>query len=322
VWQHPDAVVLVAAGNSGEEGDGSVGSPATGKNVLGVGATLHGSVSPPCVAPFSSRGPTDDGRIKPDLLAPGTAVRSASSDRWVASGNCDLRTASGTSMATPTAAGLAALVRQFFREGRAPDGRPEPGRSHDPSAALVRATLVASAMDVSTLGCTSARPVPSPDQGWGLIQLDTILPVPGSPRRLLIRDDRLGFTDAGGRGTTSVALAAPGPLKVVLAWTDPPSTAAATSHLVNDLDLVVEGPDGSFAGNAFAGGASVAGGEPDRLNTLEVVWLPRASAGSWVIRVAPHALRWGPQPYALVVTGELTAPAPRRPAGRAPRSEG
>lgn len=317
VWQHPDAVVLVAAGNSGGEGDGTVGSPATGKNLLGVGAAFHGSASAPCVAGFSSRGWTADGRIKPDLLAPGASVRSARSDGATTTGNCDIRLASGTSMAAPTAAGLAALVRQFFREGRVPDGLPDPGRSHRPSAALVRATLVASAVDVTSLGCTSARPVPSPDQGWGLIQLDTALPLPGSARRLLVRDDLPGFSDAASEpGSTAVALTSPGPLKVVLAWTDPPSFAAAAAHLVNDLDLEVEGPDGRFRGNAFAGGRSTGGGEPDRLNNLEVVWLPQASAGTWVVRVSPHAIRRGTQPYALVVAGELAAPGPRRPSRR------
>ncbi len=318
VWEHPDAVVLVAAGNSGDEGDGSVGSPATGKNVIAVGATLHGSASLPCVANFSSRGWTDDGRIKPDLVTPGTSVHSAASDRSVATANCAARTASGTSMATPTAAGLAALVRQFYREGRAPDGRPEPTRGREPSAALVRATLVASAVDVSTFGCTSARPIPSPDQGWGLVQLDTALPLEGGSRRLLAFDGVTPFADLVRTPVAkAVVLAADGPLKVVLAWSDPPSTAAATTHLVNDLDLVVEGPDGRFLGNVLSLGQSSGGGESDRLNNLEVVWLPRASAGAWTVRVAPHAIRWGTQPFALVVTGQVASAPPRRATGRA-----
>ncbi len=317
VWEHRDAVVLFAAGNAGASGPDTVGSPATGKNVIAVGATVHGDVNPPCVAFFSSRGWTHDGRIKPDVVAPGTDVRSARSDANVTTGNCDVRSASGTSMATPTAAGLVALVRQFFVEGRAPDGSPQSDRGFEPSSALVRATLVASAIDLSGLGCSGVAPVPSRDQGWGLVRLDTALPVASATWRLVVRDE--GRLFAGAEDAAFVepfGLAAQGPLKVVLAWTDPPSSAAAAVNLVNDLDLTVTGPDGTFLGNVFANGVSVTGGEPDRLNNLEVVWLPAAGPGTWTVRVAPHAILFGRQPFALVITGEVAGAPPRRPSGR------
>ncbi len=317
VWQHRDAVVLFAAGNAGFDGPATVGSPATGKNVIAVGATEHGDVNPPCVAGFSSRGWTQDGRIKPDVVAPGTNVRSARSDANVATDNCDVRTSSGTSMATPTVAGLAALVRQFFVEGRAPDGVPDPDRGFEPSAALVRATLIASAVDLGSLGCDDVAPIPSRDQGWGLVRLDTALPVPGSSLRLRVRDEGQAFSGPGDPAFVEpISLAVQGPLKVVLAWTDPPSSAAAAVNLVNDLDLTVTGPDGTFLGNAFVNGVSVADGEPDRLNNLEVVWLPAASPGTWTVRVAPHAVLWNRQPFALVITGEVASAPPRRPGAR------
>jgi len=317
VWLHRDAVVLFAAGNAGHAGIDTVGSPATGKNVIAVGATEHGDDNPLCVAGFSSRGWTQDGRIKPDVVAPGTDVHSARSDANVETDNCDVRFASGTSMAAPTVAGLAALVRQFFVEGRAPDGVPSPSRGFEPSSALVRATVVASAVDLSHLGCGDIAPIPSRDQGWGLVRLDTALPVPGSLLRLSVRDEGRAFSGAGDTSFVEpVGLAAEGPLKVVLAWTDPPSSAAAAVNLVNDLDLTVTGPDGTFLGNAFANGVSVAGGEPDRLNNLEVVWLPAASPGTWTVRVSAHAIRWGRQPFAFVITGEVAAAPPRRPGAR------
>jgi len=309
VWEHRDAVVLFAAGNAGALGLDTVGSPATGKNVISVGATVHGDVDPPCVDVYSSRGWSQDGRIKPDLVAPGSDVRSARSDANVTTDNCDVRTASGTSMAAPTVAGLAALVRQLFVEGRAPDGVPDPARGLEPSAALVRATLVASAVDLAGQGCVGVAPIPSRDQGWGEVRLDTALPAPGSPRRLLARDEGRAFAAAGEpAAVTRIGLAGAGPLKVVLAWTDPPSSAAAAVNLVNDLDLTVTGPDGTFLGNAFANGVSVTGGAPDRRNNLEVVWLPSASPGTWTVRVTPHAIRWHRQTFALVVTGEVAEP--------------
>ena len=80
-----DFLVLVAAGNSGRDGPLSVGSPATAKNCVAVGATdnvpaTSGGSSPDSIAVFSSLGPTDGGRIKPDVTAPGAPVASASSD--------------------------------------------------------------------------------------------------------------------------------------------------------------------------------------------------------------------------------------------------
>jgi len=310
IWHHPDFLVLVAGGNAGP-GDNTIGSPATGKNVVGVGATVHGDQEPPCVAVFSSRGWTQDGRVKPDVVAPGASVISAASDRAIDTFNCGVRALSGTSMATPTAAGLTALVRQYYVDGYYPAGRPLPGSGFTPSAALLKATLIASAVDLTSLGCTGIEPIPSRDQGWGLIQLDRALTFPGDERGLWVDDEPNGFaTDLDPVVTRRLRLSASGPLKAVLVWTDPPSSSAAASNLVNDLDLEVEGPDGTFAGNAFAGGVSVSGGMADRTNNVEVVWLPAAAAGEWTITVAAHRVIQGPQPWALVVTGAVVAPAP------------
>ncbi|MCP4901817.1 MAG: S8 family serine peptidase, partial [bacterium] len=178
-WNHKDFLTFFAAGNAGSEGDGSVISPATGKNVVAVGATERGNSDPLCPISFSSRGWTHDGRIKPDVLAPGTSIWSARSDGSISTNNCDDQISSGTSMATPTAAGLAALVRQYFVDGFYPTGTPHLSDRMLPSAALVKATLIASAVGVRELGCSSARHIPSPDQGWGVIQLDRALHFPG-----------------------------------------------------------------------------------------------------------------------------------------------
>ena len=92
-------------------------SPSTGKNVISVGAIWRADIGIPCPVDFSSRGWTHDGRIKPDVMAPGTEVVSARTDFRVDTSECLERPGSGTSMATPTVAGLAALVRQYLMEG-------------------------------------------------------------------------------------------------------------------------------------------------------------------------------------------------------------
>ena len=316
MWNHKDTLVFFAAGNSGPDRD-TVISPSTAKNVVSVGATLHGDFEPACTVVFSSRGWTHDGRIKPDVIAPGMWVISAATNLVVPSPSCSNAQNSGTSMAAPTAAGLGALVRQYFTDGFYPAGFARPTDGFEPTAALVKAVLIASAVDLSTKGCPD-EPIPSRDQGWGLIQLDTALAFEGDGRGLVVDDHREGFALPGEEPVRiQVTATGTGPLKVVLVWTDPPSSSLATTNLVNDLDLVVSGPGGVFRGNSFAGGISVFGGEPDRLNNVEVVYLPEAEKGVWTIDVSPHAVSVPAQDYALVVTGPVRLEeGPRQPSGR------
>lgn len=316
MWNHKDTLVFFAAGNAGPY-DGTIGSPSTGKNVVAVGASIHGTYDPTCVAIFSSRGPTNDGRIKPDVVAPGLFTVSAATNRVVPGPSCGNAQSSGTSMAAPTAAGLGALVRQYFTDGYYPSGFARPTDTFEPTAALVKAMLIASAVDLSTMGC-QADPIPSGDQGWGLIQLDTALAFPGDDHRLLVDDHLEGFDTPGDQPVSiQVAVNEPGPVKVLLVWTDAPSSSLATVNLVNDLDLVVRGPNGVFMGNAFLGGHSVEGGKPDRINNVEAVYLPEAEKGVWTIEVGPHAIPVPAQDYALVVTGPIRFDeGPRSPSGR------
>jgi len=316
MWNHKDMLVFFAAGNSGP-GQDTVISPATGKNVVAVGATLHGDFEPPCTVVFSSRGWTHDGRIKPDVLAPGMWVVSAATNFVVPSPSCSNTTKSGTSMAAPTAAGLGALVRQYFTDGFYPTGLATTSDTFEPTAALVKAVLIASAVDLSTKGCPD-EPIPSRDQGWGLIQLDTALTFLGDDHRLLVDDHLEGFATLDDEPVRmKVAVREAGPLKVVLVWTDAPSSSLAVTNLINDLDLTVTGPGGEFPGNSFAGGISVPGGEPDRLNNVEVVYLPEAERGIWTIEVAPYAVPAPEQDYALVITGVVRPEeGPRQPSGR------
>lgn len=317
MWRHKDTLVFFAAGNSGPNDD-TVISPATGKNVVAVGATLHGDFQPPCAAPFSSRGWARDGRIKPDLVAPGMWVVSAATNGLVPDPSCNNTTKSGTSMAAPTAAGFGALVRQYFADGFYPTGGADPSDAFEPSAALVKAVLIASAVDLSAMGCAD-EPIPSRDQGWGLIQLDRALAFPGDDHRLFVDDHRNGFSSIGDAPVTvELTVVGPGPLKVVLVWTDAPSSSLAEFNLVNDLDLTVSGRGGLYRGNTFVRGVSVPGGEPDRLNNVEVVYLPEAESGVWSIEIKPHAIPAPEQDFALVVTSALRlSPRPRRPSGRA-----
>lgn len=314
MWNHPDFLLLFAAGNDGP-GTGTVGSPSTAKNVVSVGATLRAS-SAESMASFSSCGPTDDGRIKPDVTMPGSNIISANADRSVTSNNCSTKSSSGTSMASPGAAGAAALIRQYYTDGWYPTGDPVPGDAFVPSAALLKATLLNSAVNM-----TGTAAIPANCQGWGRVLLDDALFFGGESRELFVEDDRTGFA-AGSAGAVRTFPVTVGsslePLKVTLTWTDFPSTPAASPHINNDLDLEVSGPSGTFRGNVFSGGVSTTGGSADRLNSVEQVLLATPQAGTYTVTVRAFNVPDGPQPFALVVTGALTAacsPAPVADAG-------
>ncbi len=307
MWNHKDFLIFFAAGNSGP-GNASVGTPSTAKSGVSVGSTLR-STAATGMSGFSSCGPTDDGRLKPEVTVPGSSIISAGNDFSVTTNNCGQRTISGTSMATPGAAGLTALIRQYYTEGWYPSGAENAPDGFTPSAALLRATLVN-----STQNMTGTAVAPANCQGWGRVQLENALSFTGETRKLFARENA-GFPTGSVNAEqvyTLVTGSSAEPLKVTLAWTDFPSTPAANPHINNDLDLTVSGPGGTFLGNVFSGGASAAGGVADRRNTLEQVLLAVPTAGTYTVTVRSFNVPNGPQPFALVAAGAITA-ATQRP---------
>jgi hypothetical protein len=152
----------------------------------------------------------------------------------------------------------------------------------------------------------SSGPIPDNCQGWGRIALDDALYFPSDARRLWVSDDAAGFMTGSTGEIKSFGFtvhASGAPFKVTLAWSDFPSTAAASPHINNDLDLQVTGPGGVFWGNVFAGGESAAGGSEDRINTLEQVLLKNPAPGEYTVSVRSFNVPNGPQPFALVVIG-------------------
>jgi hypothetical protein len=302
MWNHKDFLIFFAAGNSGP-GTGSVGSPSTAKSGVSVGATLRGT-SANSMASFSSCGPTTDGRIKPDITVPGSSIVSANNDINVTTNNCGTISMSGTSMATPGAAGLTALIRQYYTDGWYPTGGKVSTNGFTPSAALLKGTLINSA--VSMTGTTA---IPANCQGWGRVLLENALFFTGQARKLWVRDDTTGFATGSTATQTwnfSVNSSAE-PFKLTLAWTDFPSTPAASVNLINDLDLTVTGPTGTiWRGNVFSGGQSTTGGTSDRRNTVEQVLLNSPATGVYTVAVKAFNIPNGAQPFALVVAGDAT----------------
>jgi len=338
MWDHPDMLLVFAAGNDGYDGNGngiidldSVGAPATAKNLLTVGAaesdrapgtggftgntygglwptdypaapiktdyvSQSAGISHQGMAAFSSRGPTDDGRIKPDVVAPGTDVISTRSravgagSGWGIHPNGSYNFNGGTSMSTPLVAGAASLVRQYFQQHR----------SHpSPSAALVKGAMMHGARSLfpgqyeTNTFLEIPDSGPNPVEGWGQVDLEGTL-FPESLTWFFV-DESSGL-DTPGQFHTTVFYAEPGPVKVTMNYTDFPASAGSGLKLVNDLDVSLTGPEGLLV---------VPSAGHDHTNNTEQIRYDIPSSGVYTVQVDAINIPAGPQPFSLIISGQV-----------------
>ncbi len=214
----------------------NIGSTGNAKNIMTMGAAndaVTGGERDPSKSTltlFSSRGPTDDGRIKPDIVANGAQLFSP-----VSGSNTAYATYSGTSMSSPNAAGSAALLVQLY--GELFDG----GAMR---ASTLKGLIIHTATDIG-------NPGPDYHYGWGLMDAqkaaDLIIDHHSNPNKNRMVEDRLTTSDTS--RSYPFVWDGESPIRATLCWTDPPG-AATTKHddrdsrLVNDLDIKIIAPNG------------------------------------------------------------------------------
>jgi len=299
---HPKFLVLFSGGDSGS---GGISSPGTAKNVLTIGTSTTGAYSSQEIGQVynqSSSSYTLDGRIKPDLIAPGVMICSARaqeaqftggescSDEVHSDGETPLyMTLNGSSMATPVVAGAAAMARQFLRE--------EVNIS-EPRSDLIKAILINGATDLGESN------IPNSLEGWGQINISQSLYPKYGDQDSNLHFDYTRSLMPGHSFLYTFDVSVESNLDATLVWNDREGSVTGNqnaSRLVNDLDLKITSPSGLvYYGNNFISGFSIPGSISDTLNNVERVKLETLEIGTWIVEVGNA--RGSLQDYSLVIS--------------------
>jgi hypothetical protein len=320
VAEDDDILLISSAGNNGDryaEPFSTIGAPASCKNTLAVGATFNVNFGPQdSVASFSSRGPTSDGRIKPDILAPGHKLNSASAGNHDCSREEPQFLRAGTSMSAPVISGSALLIREYFEEGFYPCGFRGCGEKVFPSGSLVKAVLINGAVFQKAVVHASTGVIKSDQslapydhtQGFGATNLLKSLPLKSeNDFGVFVRNNEaISLGEVHSFELDINARSCSSEFSVTLTWHDPPAAVGCTVCLVNDLDLLIEDISTSPAVKHYPNGRKT----PDRINNVERIQISNSSGRRYRITVA--ATRLGPkydnQKYSLVATGCFRSP--------------
>lgn len=337
IYENPHISIVVAAGNSGPE-RGTISSPGDAKNVITVGATsntmesfleyagkfkvqdefsfnaTHVKEYPSYykennLADFSSRGPTFDGRIKPDVVAPGSFVMSA--DARMKSDSMLLMR--GTSMSTPVVANALAMINTVLHKKYK-----KTEIEHD----LRKAILIAFSIPLQgyeqswkrdpvshhTLLSNINHPLKkldAYDQGYGRVSLSSFI------------DEGCAFTTNSIHTTSNAHFtyyqakeSQIDQLRVVMSYSDPPSVPGSMHALVNDLNLrVFHFEDEARTVRVYEGN-----GKLDGVNNVEVVDIPRVSIGDYiVVHVGVKGVISNKQKYSIAINTQLMEVSPFPP---------
>ncbi|MBK9542826.1 MAG: S8 family peptidase [Bacteroidetes bacterium] len=298
------SLVFSAGNNSGADCGYGAGPPwgtitggfKQGKNVIACAnldpyEVLDGS---------SSRGPSADGRVKPDISSNGADQMSTDESNTYQVGG-------GTSAACPGIAGICSELYQAYRELT---GNP------NPESPLIKAVLLNSAEDIG-------NPGPDFTYGWGRVN---------ALRALQTLEQNRYVLDSVGQGavrTFSIQIpAGVNQVRAMVYWLDPQGDPLGTTSLVNDLDMTISTPSSTIfspwvldpSPNAIALGSNAARGA-DHLNNVEQVTIDNPTAGTYTVNIAGTSVPSGPQRFYIVWefrTDEITLTYPNGGEGFVP----
>jgi len=284
-------------GISSNDGYDILGTYSVAKNVMTVAAVNplpYGTVTPSdiTISSFSAWGPTDDGRIKPDIAADGVSVTSTSN-----ASNQAYTTYSGTSMSAPSVTGSLVLLQELYNQKN--------------SAFMRAATL--KGLTIGTASEAGAAPGPDYIFGWGLMNTESAAKaILNNGTKSLIAERVLA---QGGTETFNVVASGDGPIIATICWTDPeidviPVANALnnpTLRLVNDLDMRASNGTETFLPwilNPANPSAPATKGDNFRDN-VEQVYIANAVPGKTYSITINHkgTFQRGSQAYSVVVTG-------------------
>lgn len=259
--------------------------PAGAKNHITVGATNADNNT---ITSFTSWGPVDDGRLKPDISGPGCqsggdgGVTSLSDDGGYA-------TLCGTSMAAPTVTGVAVLMLEHHR-----DLFPT---ISDPRNSTIKVLLAHNAEDLGNVG-------PDYQFGYGSVKaVDTVefMSTRQYGEREVSQGESVNYTIPVAAGESE--------FQVTIAWDDAPATPNIANALVNNLDLVVISPSGQrfypWTLNPASPGSPAVRTQVDSINNIEQVTVDNPEAGEWSVRVEGTSVPVGPQPFSIAADGPI-----------------
>jgi Subtilase family/Secretion system C-terminal sorting domain len=302
-WTLSNAVREV---NGGPDGYDCMDPDGGSKNILSVGSvndvTLYNGPSSVTLSSFSSTGPSDDGRIKPDFVANGWQLYSTSNG-----GNTSYTTMGGTSMSTPNATGSLWLLLCLYEE------------THDynpPRASTIKALAIHSADE--------AGPDDGPDYrfGWGLLNVHRGADVIDEDRRRLFPMQEIEL-DNSTTETFTYNSNGERPIRATISWTDPASTVRSlvlndrTPYLVNDLDIRITDPnDVTYTPYTLDPDNYTAAAIPgdNVVDNTEMIYIEEPIAGEYTITVSHKGtLSGGSQWFSMILSGMYWADDPRRP---------
>ncbi|MBC7655038.1 MAG: S8 family serine peptidase, partial [Oligoflexus sp.] len=288
---------LRPSGISSNDGYDIISTTGTAKNILSIGAVSGlpfgaNSTDDIKISSFSSWGPTDDGRIKPDLVADGVQLTSTSNESTRA-----YATLSGTSMSSPNTSGSLILLQEYYSKLN--------------NGAFMRSASL-KGLAIETTDEAGITPGPDYIYGWGLLNVERagqLIKLNGT--NSLIAERTLAQAEVY---NLQVITSGAGPLKVTICWTDPEGTPGITGtlnsrtpKLVNDLDLRVIKESTTFLPWKLDPNnpANAAVQIDNVVDNVEQITVPNAVPGQvYTIRVSHKGtLSKGPQAYSIIASG-------------------